>query len=257
MKSMSATAIIKHSLHNNKMSNRLIEFATNIWTVEGPTVSFFGFPYPTRMVVIRLVERVEPCAWIWSPIELSDDLAEEVKTKAGPMKYIVSPNKFHHFFLKEWADRYPKAEVFAPPGLDNRRVAEGIRFTSRFGVGEPAPDFANEIDHVIIKGSYVLQEVEFYHKPSKTIIINDLIQRHTENLEGWKGWLMKMDGLAGEEGSTPRDWRFTFWWPCGKAKLRVARDVMFGWNAEKMIIAHGLCVDTGASDIIRRALSWI
>ena len=164
------------------------------------------------MAVLRLVQRDDPCAWIWSPIEISDELAKEVEAKAGPIKFIVSPNKFHHFFLKSWADKYPSAEVWGPPGLKRRKVAEGIRFNQTFGEDEhPEPEFLSEIDYVVVKGSYVLHEVEFFHKPSKTAIINDLIQRHTEHLNGWKGFLMKLDGLAGEHGSTPRDWRFTFW----------------------------------------------
>eukprot|EP00580_Thalassiosira_gravida_P000623 CAMPEP_0201614216 /NCGR_PEP_ID=MMETSP0492-20130828/28176_1 /ASSEMBLY_ACC=CAM_ASM_000837 /TAXON_ID=420259 /ORGANISM="Thalassiosira gravida, Strain GMp14c1" /LENGTH=202 /DNA_ID=CAMNT_0048081423 /DNA_START=299 /DNA_END=907 /DNA_ORIENTATION=- len=197
------------------------------------------------------------CAWIWSPITISDELAEEVESKAGPIKFIVSPNKIHHLFLKSWVNRYPDAVVYAPPGLEQRMVAADIRFDARFGEGETAPEFAKEIDSVIIAGSYFMEEVEFYHKPSKTAILCDLIQRHEEaNMTGFKGLLMKMGGVVGEHGSTPRDWRFTFW-PFGKTELRKARDAIFDWNAEKLIIAHGQCVDTGASEVIKNALHWI
>ena len=233
-------------------------FAPNVWTVEGPCVDFFGFPYPTRMVVIRLTKRDDgDCAWIWSPIAITDELAKEVESKAGPVKFIVSPSKFHHFFLKSWADRYPDAVVYAPPGLEQRKVAAGIRFDARFGEGETEPAFAEEIDSVIITGSYILEEVEFFHKPSKTAIVCDFIQRHKEaEMTGFKGLLMKLDGLVGENGSTPRDWRFTFW-PFGKMELRKARDAIFDWNAEKLIIAHGTCVESGASGVMKNALYWI
>ena len=233
------------------------EFDPNIWIVEGPCVDFFGFPYPTRMVVIRLIDEDNPCSWIWSPVAISDDLAQEVESKAGPVKYIISPNKIHHIFLKEWADKYPDAVVYASPGLETRKVAEGIRFNARFGAEEPQPPFTNEIETVIISGSFLMDEVEFYHKASKTAIICDLIQRHPEtSLTGLKGMLMKLDGVAGEYGSTPRDWRFTFW-PFGKKELRKARDAILEWKAEKMIIAHGACVVNSASEVIERALNWI
>ena len=234
------------------------EIDTNIWTADGPSVSFMGFPYPTRMVVVRLTERDDGnCAWIWSPIKLTDSLLEEVKSKAGPVQFIVSPNKIHHIFLKSWADKYPDAVVYASPGLEKRKVAEGISFDAGFGEGEPVPPWANEIDHVIIKGSCALEEVEFFHKASKTAIICDLIQRHPEeNMSGWKGWMMKMDDLVGDCGSTPRDWRITFW-PFGKAELRKSRDAIYDWNAEKLVIAHGTCVTSNASDVIKKALYWI
>jgi hypothetical protein len=30
-----------------------------------------------------------------------------------------------------------------------------------------------------------------------------------------------------------------------------------GWNAERLLIAHGECAQTGATSIIAAALSWI
>ena len=51
----------------------LKEFGPSIYSADGPSVSFFGFPYPTRMAVVRLSNG---SAWVWSPVALSDDLVE-------------------------------------------------------------------------------------------------------------------------------------------------------------------------------------
>mmetsp|Transcript_14976 Transcript_14976/g.29141 ORF Transcript_14976/g.29141 Transcript_14976/m.29141 type:complete len:235 (+) Transcript_14976:174-878(+) len=232
------------------------EFATNVWVVEGSEpVQWYGHPYTIRMVVIRLIDHPnedKPCAWIWSPIPITDALAQEVETKAGPVKYICSPNKIHHIFLKEWSDKFPDAIVYASPGLEKREVAKGVKFDARFGKDEPEPPFANEIESVIVCGSYVMEEVEFFHKASKTAIICDLIQRFPEPT----GIMLKLGGVVGENGSTPRDWRITFW-PFGKGELRKSRDAILGWKAEKLIIAHGTCVESNASDVIEKALYWI
>jgi hypothetical protein len=65
----------------------LKEFGTSIYFADGPTVSFFGFPYPTRMALVKLSDgRV----WVWSPIALTRQLADEVES-IGPVCYIVSP----------------------------------------------------------------------------------------------------------------------------------------------------------------------
>ena len=68
-----------------------------LWTVEGPIVSFYSFPYPTRMAIARLANRQ---LWLWSPIALSSELAEELE-KLGEVRYLVAPNKLHHLFLTE------------------------------------------------------------------------------------------------------------------------------------------------------------
>ena len=230
------------------------KFATNIYIADGPVVNFYGFPYPTRMVVIRLDSG---CSWIWSPVQINDALADEVEAKAGPVKYILSPNKIHHLFLKQWSEKYPDAKVYAPPGLEERKVTDGVRFDATFGEDETDPPFHDEIDSVIVQGSYFMEEVEFFHKESKTAIICDLIQRHPEEeMAGFKGTLMRLNGLVGNSGSCPREWRFSFW-PFGKEKARKARDIILGGRAEKLIVAHGTCVEEGATAVIERALSWI
>ena len=45
----------------------LEQLGPDLWTADGGIVSFFGFDYPTRMVVVRLADGG---LWFWSPIEL-------------------------------------------------------------------------------------------------------------------------------------------------------------------------------------------
>lgn len=223
-------------------------FGPSLYYAEGPTVSFFGFPYPTRMAVARLSDG---SAWVWSPVALSDELASAVEA-VGPVRYIVSPSKIHHLFLREWAERWPEARVYAPPGLARRKPE--LRFDAELGDG-PDPAWAADIDQVIFRGSFVLEEVAFFHRASATAIICDLIQRHPEaKISGWKGRLMRLDGLVGEHGSTPREWRATF---LRRGPVRRARDKVLGWKPERLLIAHGQCVQAGATAIIADALGWI
>lgn len=223
-------------------------FAPNLYVAEGPTVPFFGFPYPTRMALARLADGN---LWVWSPIALSGELASAVAA-LGTVRYIVSPNKIHHLFLSEWAKRWPEARLYAPPGLARKR--SDLHFAAELG-DQPDPAWAAEIDQVIFRGSVAMQEVAFFHRPSRTAIIGDLIQRHRESsLSGWKGMVMRLDGLVGQHGSTPREWRASF---LRRAATRAARDQVLGWKAERLLIAHGECAQTGATPIIARALRWI
>ena len=100
----------------------LEEFGPSLYVADGPVVSFFGLPYPTRMVVARLAD---PSVWVWSPIALGAGLARAVDT-IGAVRHIVSPNKLHHLFLRTWAERWPQARLYAPPGLAAR--VHDVRF---------------------------------------------------------------------------------------------------------------------------------
>ena len=229
-------------------SQMLAEFGPSLYVADGPTVSFFGFPYTTRMAVVRLADGN---SWVWSPVALTRDLADDVRS-IGPVRYIVSPNKLHHLFLKEWVDFWPAARLYAPPGLARRKPA--LHFYAELG-DEPDQSWKAEIDQVVFRGSFAMAEVVFFHRGSRTAIIGDLIQRFPEgSIPSWKGTVMRLGGLVGEHGSTPRDWRASF---LRRSPARAARQKVLAWNPERLLIAHGLCAQTGAAKIIAASLKWI
>ncbi|MCP5044941.1 MAG: DUF4336 domain-containing protein, partial [bacterium] len=221
----------------------------SLYVADGPTVAFMGlFPYPTRMAVARLADG---SAWVWSPIELSDELACEVEA-IGPVRHIVSPNKIHHLFMAAWQERWPEARMYAPPGLAVRR--KDLRFDVELS-DRAEPAWADEIDQVVFRGSFAMDEVVFFHRPSATALVCDLVQRHDPaEQKGLKGMLMRVDGLVGECGSTPREWRASF---LRRAPARAARERLLGFAPERLLIAHGACADEGASGILSDALAWI
>jgi hypothetical protein len=226
----------------------LEEFGPSLFVAEGPTVSFYGFPYSTRMAAVRLSDGG---LWIWSPVALNDGLADAVDA-LGPVRHIVSPNKIHHLFLQAWHERWPDARMYAPPGLARRKPE--LHFDAEL-LDAPDPAWAGDINQVIFRGSLAMEEVVFFHRASRTAIVCDLIQRFDpDKMTGWRGMLMRADGLVGEHGSTPREWRASF---LKRAPARAARQKVIDWNPERLLIAHGECAQSGATDIIRKSLSWI
>jgi hypothetical protein len=216
--------------------------------VDGPTVSFLGFPYPTRMVIVRLTDG---SAWVWSPVALTPDVEGAVNA-IGPLRYIVSPNKIHHLWLKEWAERWPDAQLYAPPGLAKKR--SDLIFAGELR-DEPNSAWATDIDQTVFRGSIAMVEVVFFHRTSRTAIFGDLVQRHDPaQMRGLKGIVMRLDGLVGERGSTPREWRATF------VRRRIARAALarvLAWKPERLVVAHGACAQRNAIEILGHALSWI
>lgn len=226
----------------------LIPFGPELYLAEGPTVSFLGFPYPTRMAVARLRDG---SLWVWSPIALTEDLDRAIQG-LGPVRHIVSPNKIHHLFLSDWVERWPDARLYAPPGLIGKRP--DLRFHAELNEAAK-PAWAGEIDPVVFRGSWAMTEVVFFHRASGTAIFGDLIQRHAESrCSGWKGLVMRLDGLVGQDGGTPREWRMSFF---RRAAARQARAAVLAWRAERLLIAHGECAQAGAQAIIAKALDWI
>lgn len=232
----------------------LKEFGPNIWSVDGPTVEVGSFPYRTRMAVVKLSDGRG--AWIWSPVEFSEELALTLEAAVGaPVTHIVSPNKKHYLNLKQWSERYPQAHVYAPPSLKGLSVVQDVAFTDDLG-DEPHQAIADDIDQVVFWNRLFMEEVVFFHKESKTALFCDLIQRYKQSeAEGWKGLKRRMDGLVGDPGGTPREWVWSF--KLGKSLAQEARDVVVNrWKPGRLLIAHGECVHSNATDVIGRALQW-
>jgi Domain of unknown function (DUF4336) len=226
----------------------LIEIARDIWIADGPCVPFLGIPYPTRMTVVRLSDG---SLWIWSPIHLTEQLSAELN-QHGAVRHLVSPNKIHHLFLGEWVQAWPDAKLYASPGLARRR--RDLSFDAELG-DAPDPAWTADIDQVIVHGSLFMDEVVSFHRGSRTAIVTDLIQRFDPaTLQGWRRAVMTLDGLVGANGSTPREWRLSFW---NRTAARRAKRKILDWNPERVIIAHGEWIRENGREVLERAFAWM
>ena len=226
----------------------LMEFGRDIWIADGPHVAVAGFHYPTRMAVIKLPDG---SLFVWSPTRITEALREAVDA-IGKVRDIVAPNSLHHLFLPEWTRIYPGARLHAPPGLRKRRA--DISFDADLG-DVPNPDWAGEIDQVLVRGNLITTEVVFFHTSSGTVLFTDLLQQIPPHLlSGWRATVAKLDRMVGPEPSVPRKFRIAF------ANRRVAREALariLAWPAEKVLMAHGTPVETNAPAFLRRAFGWL
>jgi hypothetical protein len=225
----------------------LESFGPDIWIAEGPVVSFYGFPYPTRMLVIRLSDGG---LFVWSPIALTAELKAAVDA-LGPVAHVVSPNKIHHLSMGEWQDAYPSAKLYASPGLAQKRG--DLRFEATLGDEAPAA-WAADIDQVEMGGSAFLTEIVFFHRKSSSAIFADLIENFRPGwFKGWKGWLARLDGIVMPHGGAPREWRFTF----KKTIARAALARILAWQPEQVVMAHGELTRTDGTAFIRKSFRWL
>ena len=223
--------------------------ADDLWLAEGPVVRFLRFfPYPTRMAVIRLRDGG---LFIWSPIALEEELAKEVES-LGPVRDLVAPNALHHLSLAQWTLRFPGARLHAAPGLAKKRP--DLTFQTELS-DTPEAAWAHEVDQVVFRGSRLLEEVVFFHRRSRTALVTDLIQRFDpEQLHGLAGMVMRLWGLVGENGSTPREWRASF---RDRGPAREALRRALDWNPARLVIAHGKLPDENGCKALARGLRWL
>ena len=234
------------------MATTLRPLEVDIWTAEGPIVSFYTFAYPTRMVVVRLADGG---LWLWSPIALTDDLVAET-TALGDVRHLVSPNPLHHLYLSQWKAAFPHARIWGPPStIDKRR---DLHFDGALTDDAP-PDWAGQIDQVLFGGSLMMEEVVFFHRASRTAILADLSENLSEDFlaRHWSPWrrrLARLWRITEPWGWAPLEWRLSF---TDRRRARRAAERIIAWDAEKVVVAHGPLQTENGRAYLERALSWI
>jgi hypothetical protein len=225
----------------------LYEFAPALYASEGPSVSFYGFAYPTRMAIIVLADGG---LFVWSPIALTAALKAEVDA-LGPVRCIVSPNRLHHLFLGEWNAAYPQARLYASPGLRKKR--KDLRFDDELG-DKAAPEWVADIDQVLMRGSF-LTEAVFFHRSSGTALFTDLLQNFPPDwFKGWRGVLARLDGIVAPCPGAPREWRASFF---DRRAARAALRMILAWPIERVLVAHGESPTANGAAFVRRGFAWL
>lgn len=227
----------------------LLPIGKDIWLGDGPEiVAAMGFHYPTRMVVVRLRDGG---VWIWSPIALSDETLRAVQS-IGPIRHLVAPNSLHHMSLPEWISACPTAKAHAAPGLAAKRP--DIRFDSELG-DVPHPDWDGLMDQVVIQGNRITTEVAFFHRPSGTVLITDLIQQLPEGwFKGWRSWVARADLMTASRPSVPRKFRLAF---ANRQLARQAVDRVLSWPCRQLVCAHAPLVTSGGQEVLRQAFAFL
>jgi len=224
----------------------------SIWLVEGEIVSFYGFPYPTRSIVVRL-----GCGdlWIWSPIRLSDALHKAVDG-LGAVRHLVSPNKIHHLYLSEWQAVYPDACLWGPASTIRKRP--DLQFAGT--LTEEAPlEWGEEIAQFWFRGSFAMDEIVFFHRPSSTAIIADLSENFSAEFlcEHWRPWqrlLARLWKITVGHGYAPLELRLSW---LNRSVAREALAAMLALNPRRVVMAHGEWQRDNGRVYLEQAFAWL
>lgn len=224
----------------------------DIWLAEGELVSFYGFPYPTRMVVIRLTSGL---LWVWSPIALTANLRARID-ELGRVAHLVSPNKIHHLYLADWHALYPAARLWGPASTIAKR--SDLSFQAPLS-DEAPPDWAGEIEQFHFTGSLAMDEMVFFHRPSSTAILADLSENFSAGfLEAhWPPWARRVARvwkIMEPWGLAPLELRLSWF---KRAEARAARDRLLAENPEQVVMAHGEWQRSDGRAYLERVFAWL
>jgi short-subunit dehydrogenase len=226
--------------------------ADGVWIVDAQIDLLGGAPMPIRMTIVRLANGD---LLLHSPCRHDPALAAEIE-RLGRIRHLVAPSFGHWMFLQEWLRAYPDVTTWGAPGLRDRGPVRtsGLRLDQDLSDQAPV-DWAAEMDQVVVRGG-PFAEVAFFHKPSRTLILTDLVQNlPPENLPpGWRG-AARLLGVTAPGGRAPAYLRAVL--HVDRAEASDAAIRLIAFEPARVIFSHGLWFRHEATRRLKTALSWL
>lgn len=234
---------------SDTLPSMLKVIGTNIWTMDGPKIVFAGAPMNTRMTIVRLGNGN---LWVHSPIKYSPEAAQAIESLGGSVTALVAPNKFHHMFIGQWKEAHPSACVFA-----ESTVQKKILFLqSAEELSDTAPDeYGDDIEQLVFAGNRFFQEVVFFHKESKTLILTDMmINLRAEGIKLLPRLLLRFEGAVFPNGGVTRLYRL-FTWDKVRARESVAK--IRAWSPQTLTFCHGEPLSDPVDNVLEQQFRWL
>jgi len=225
-----------------RMLTQLVE--NQLWVAEMPA-SRFGFEFDARMTVVRLGSGE---LFIHSPIELDSELQRELDA-LGSVAFVVSPFCMHYMHLLDFARVYTDARYYAPPGLGDM---DGVTFSGVLS-DTPEPAWSADLEQIVIRGNALDNEVDFFHKATRTLILTDLCFNIPAERSAITRVLARLLGVLETVGPT-RTFRLL---TRDRAATRKCIEHILSWDFDRIILSHGNIVENGGKMKLRTAFAWL
>jgi hypothetical protein len=111
------------------------------------------------------------------------------------------------------------------------------------------PEWASEIEQITVRG-FGFSEVDFFHRPSRTLIMTDLVQNlETQRLPVGTRIFARLNGRA------PIYLRLMV--KANKREAAQAATRLVDWQPERVIFSHGRWFDRDGTKALKRSLAWL
>lgn len=232
--------------------NVLKSIADGVWIVDAPPLQAGGLPLPLRMTVLRLAGGE---LLLHAPISYEPGLRRALE-RLGRIGHLVAPSVGHWMYLRDWQAACPNAITWAVPGLKDRGQVRrsSVRIDAELGDGVPR-SWGDEIAGVLVAGP-VFKEVALFHRPSRTLILTDLvINLEADLLPLPARALARLLGIVAPDGKAPLYLRLLL--RLNRSATAEAARRLVAFAPERVIFAHGQWFDRDATGELRRSLRWL
>ncbi len=221
----------------------LEQIAPDLWHME-TGIQAAGIPLTARMTVVRFGNGK---LWIHSPVRFGPEVRDQIAA-LGEVAWIVAPNRAHHMFMAKCKQAFPDAQLYGAPGLDRKRRDIADLHTLQDTI---EPEWADDLEQVVVRGMPIINEVMWFHKASATLIATDVLQCWCGDLDWRAGTYARLTGVRGHL-DVPRTVRLA---TRDKPAAAASAKAVLAWPFTRKITAHNAIVERDAHALVARAFA--
>ncbi len=121
-------------------------------------------------------------------------------------------------------------------------------------LGDEAPEpWRGQVDQVFFRGRPYENEVTFFHRASRTLVLCDLAFNFGPRTATPTKLLMKLIRSYGHLAPSTLD----PWLIRDRAAARESLERILAWDFDRIIVAHGDVLESGGHDTLRRGYAWL
>jgi hypothetical protein len=224
------------------MTNRIEPIGSNIWLLRYP-LSMLGLQMGRNVTILRLASG-ELIIHSTAPFTPEDVAAIRALGQPG---WLLEATLFHDTFAKQGRSAFPVIPYLAPEGFAKNT---GIETYAMDEILPPA--WGLEIAVLKLEGIPKLKEHVLLHRPSRTLIVADLVFNWGPTDSRWENFVRRrMMGIT-KFPAMSRLFRLSI---RDRSAFKQSLEKMLSWDFDRLIVAHGKVIEKGAKTALVEALA--
>jgi hypothetical protein len=216
------------------------QLAENLW-LKGYPLKIFGTDHGRNVSVIRLSSGK---LIIHSMAQFTPADVAEIHALGTPA-WLVEAMLLHDTYAKEGRDAFPSLPFLGPPGFSDIVGFPTLPLL-------PAPEeWREEIEVFEIAGAPKLKEYAMLHRPSRTLIVADVIFNFRPDETGWNRFFHRYIAGFKRYPGMSRVFRL---FVKDRAAFAASIHRILAADFERIIVGHGQVIETDGKALLQRAI---
>lgn len=217
------------------------QLANDLWVIRHP-LSLLGGELGRTVTIIRIDGKL----LIHSTAAFNKEEVAALHALGTP-NWMLDATLMHDTCARAGRAALPEATYHAPKGFPV------IQDSPPLPLLPPPPEWAGRVEVIELRGAPMMSEHVFFHRPSRTLVLADLIFNLPANASPWTRFLART--ASGLKAGTPGVSRLVKMSIRDRKAFGESVQQVLAWDFDRVIVGHGEMIERDGKSILTSVLS--